>query len=832
MRYIRAVILGLMVIALVIEPIPAYSEDTVEIVEKSLEKMKKVEAGELSLYFDPLTTEIVVEHKRFGYKWYSNPVHSGKRSTGKAADYVKSQVVINYLTDQGQVVPIDNYKFSIKTKQFTYKEIDKGFLVKYRIGDNSKNLDSFPQVMSGGRMRELILDRVDEKDIKYIKRLYRYEEDEDKYYARKNGKEQGTMSKIEIKKLNGIMYERAGYTEEDLRQDNLENGKEVTAARPYFEITLEYVLEEDGLRVRVLNDQTLWRDEYPIESINLLEYFGGTTLRDRGYMLVPDGSGAIIHLNNNKSSERAYSQKIYGDDRAQWEKKQDPITEKVSFPVFGTCTEEGGFLGIITSGAAVGTINADVSGRRDLYNRIYTNYTYKNVGTIDLMGKSSKQTVYIWSKQSYAKDIEVKYLFLDKKAATYSGMAKRYRAYLLEAGQLPKEEEKIDSMPFYLDLIGSYTKKSFFLGIPYTSVKSMTTFSQGSQILETLQEEGVDDIVTRYMGWFNKGIHHTIPKKVKVDSALGGKRKLQQFVEDWEKQGVAIYPDVAFQTVYQDTLGFSPRKDGARFLSGSIGKLYPYDTGNGYQSSKKEPYWLLAPNKLSTILSSFIGSYNKLKIDNLALRDIGSQLHTDFHNHKGLREQSRDYSREGIEKLSAGYSLLVDEPNDYAMAYTNHGVNVPLTSSRFNIVDEDVPFYQLVISGHMAYSAPSANHRMAMDATTYLMKCLETGSGIHYTWSYDHTSELKNTAYNMYNDIHYKQTLEEAVAMYKAYDSIMDTITDHQIVSHEILDNGLRRVTYGDGTEIILNYRYKTVSYEGESLKGKSYRVKSPRKEG
>ena len=49
-----------------------------------------------------------------------------------------------------------------------------------------------------------------------------------------------------------------------------------------------------------------------IRDISILPYFGAAGPEDEGYMLIPDGSGALIEFNYQKSSYGAYSHDVYG----------------------------------------------------------------------------------------------------------------------------------------------------------------------------------------------------------------------------------------------------------------------------------------------------------------------------------------------------------------------------------------------------------------------------------------------------------------------------------------------------------------------------------------
>ncbi|MFW6270101.1 MAG: DUF5696 domain-containing protein, partial [Bacillota bacterium] len=76
-----------------------------------------------------------------------------------------------------------------------------------------------------------------------------------------------------------------------------------------FEIPIEYTLNKENLNVRIPVDEIKYpqnvlnkkgkMDSYYIYTLELLESFAGAGVDDEGYMFVPDGSGALIKLNND-----------------------------------------------------------------------------------------------------------------------------------------------------------------------------------------------------------------------------------------------------------------------------------------------------------------------------------------------------------------------------------------------------------------------------------------------------------------------------------------------------------------------------------------------------
>src|SRR5699024_11877062 len=109
-------------------------------------------------------------------------------------------------------------------------------------------------------------------------------------------------------------------------------------------------------------------------------------------------------------------------------------------------------------------------------------------------------------------------------------------------------------------------KSVSILGITYRSLPLLKTLEQREEIVSELLDSDINNIKLRFTGWFNNGISHKIPTKVKVDRALGGKGDLEQFNSFLLDNNVELYPDVAFAEVFQNTIDFSPTKHASRHI--------------------------------------------------------------------------------------------------------------------------------------------------------------------------------------------------------------------------------------------------------------------------
>ena len=71
---------------------------------------------------------------------------------------------------------------------------------------------------------------------------------------------------------------------------------------------------------------------YELVTMNLLQSLGAGRADEEGYMLIPDGSGAVINFNNGKTSTQAYQAKIYGSDLAISKKTAGVKDEQTYLP--------------------------------------------------------------------------------------------------------------------------------------------------------------------------------------------------------------------------------------------------------------------------------------------------------------------------------------------------------------------------------------------------------------------------------------------------------------------------------------------------------------------
>ncbi|MEK4272847.1 DUF5696 domain-containing protein [Paenibacillus sp. FSL R7-0026] len=780
----------------------------------------------LALYYNEETTEIAVRDGKSGEIWYSNPKE--RAEDGLASAYEKevlsSQLNVSFRDAMGTLENFPNFSSSISNKQFTVGQIDQGIRVNYTLGDTSLGIDALPKLISKQRLEEKVLSKLDATVARYTSA---------RYYPTKNNPDvlerlDGQISKQLV--LNKMLsaFETAGYTADDLAFDNQENGVEGggVSDKPSFVISVEYRLEQGALVVTVPLSQIEESGQYRIRNIDLLAYFGAADTKGEGYMLVPDGSGSLIHLNNGKTQEEQYVQRIYGTDPNDNSLSRPQVSESAHMPVFGLKNGENAWFAVIEKGDGIASISADIGGRQNSYNHVHATFSLRGEDELEMYTSQKMQEIQLLSEEPFRGDIQVRYHFLHGEDASYSGMARLYQQQLIEQDVLKPLAEQTE-LPFYVDVLGAVDKKASFLSVPYRTTLAMTTYEQAAEMAAKLQKDGVNRVQMRYQGWFGGGISHHTPTQVKLNSEVGSRSELQALSTKLEQSGGALFPDVAFQHMYHDDMRFAPSSDAARFVTKETAELYPYNPALNRMDQSRESYYLLSAAKLPYVVSEFADRFNQLGLGGLSLRDLGQVLTSDYRDSRVIhRETAKNIVKEQLGKLEQSYpNLMVSAANSYAWGSAQHVVNAPAGSSRFNITDEEVPFYAMVIHGYMNYAASPMNTSGDQDLRKQLLRSLELGAAPYFQWTYEPSSRLKLTNYDSAYATEYAYWVDDAVALYKQANEVLGNLANEQILKHERIQDGVVRITYTGGTSILVNYNADAVTVDGTTVGGTDYVV-------
>ena len=629
-------------------------------------------------------------------------------------------------------------------------------------------------------------------------------------------------SRWDIEDMTALIKE-TGYTPFDVQDDHIANDLDPPKPKvEVFAISIEYRLDGRDLVVTVPLDEIQYPADvldasgnhvsYPLHSVSLLDYFSAADQSEEGYIFVPDGSGALIYLNNGKLYAESYRRPVYGPDYATQRSWDAPTSEQIRLPVFGIRRGDTSLVGIIEDGVANTRIKADIAGRTNSYNTVCPEIIVMPEGRISLPSEHWNTRSAFQARKSTGK-VSVRYGLLYGDSADYVGMAAYYRDFLMSRCGLERVATQGD-IPFFVELIGGVSIETPVLGAPIRRTVPLTTFSECQSIIGGLLDAGVANIRLRYSGWLEGGLDSTFPYKAEMDRALGSREELRRLQQYLAEQGVNLFPDVSLLNSGMDD--FNRQRDASRFLDRQVARVFREEIAEyDYQRGGKDFRYVVSPGRLEELVDRFLDGYVDYGFEGMSLRYMGTQVNSDF-NVKAVvdRGQAEKIIRNQLQKFrQTGQELMVSGGNALALPYARNVVEVPTTSSRYFILDETVPFYQIAVHGLIDYAGEPIN--TSVDPGEAFLRAAETGSSLYYRWVYRDPSILKDTEFSYLMSVYYRDFESSAVALYGKLNSVLGDVQGQLIVDHERLAAGVYKTTYENGRAVIVNYNYDAVTVEG-----------------
>ena len=598
----------------------------------------------------------------------------------------------------------------------------------------------------------------------------------------------------------------------------------------HFAIPLEYRLQDDNLEVSVPVKEIEESGGGYVYRIQMLRYMGAASKSEKGYMVVPNGSGSIINFNNGKSKMGNYAQYIYDIDPLAANYTTVELLETAKLPIYGIVRDKSSILVSIEDGASTAVVSSVVSGTDSDYNYTYPSFVLRIIDNLRMFGDSS-QDVFVMEPNAYQINCRTRYTFLTDEYSGYAGLATYYRNRLINEGVLTAQAATED-IPFYYDVITGAKENAHFLGVQYLHTFSMTTFEEAEEMSNSLKQYGISNQVVNLQGWFNGGYYHDAADHIRVMGKLGGKSGLEDLNATIANNGGRMYADVAFQEVSfaDDTFPYS--QEGARYYGAgyvaTFGQINPTTlrntSGLGYDENR---YNLISPKFLPRYVTAFSKKIKKYDVYGISLRDLGNVLTSDKKRTNQInREQALDVVLAQFDQLSGtGKKIMTNDANSYAFAYSSDIINVPLSGSTLTIIDEDIPLYQMILHGYISYSSDVLNFENEDDMDKVTLQLIEAGASPHYIFTWDNSSDMKLTALNRFYTTTFANWEQQAIDVYNTVNEALAPVTGSAIVGHEILDGDVRKVTYENGVVIYLNYSETGKTVDGIEIPAMSYRL-------
>ncbi len=729
-----------------------------------------------------------------GGVWSTNGLSAAGRQTA-------NQFKLSYYTANAAYSYMESQSDSVDMQQADAFVQDGALYVEYRLGDYDRTLDDVPAYLAGKRFQELFLDKLSAEDADVIQSYYKYYDDEDAWRIKSKGR---NNYKTILKYMDEV-----GYTPEDLLVDNADGEIETDVmVKPKFKIVLRYELCDDGLIVSMPAERIEYLAAYPLYEVDLLPHFGLVSQNEEGFVLLPDGSGALMRFQSDYNARTEYAIPIYGLD---WSVASDTLStgqyqyELAALPVFGMKDGASACFAEISGCPEKATLKYHPAGAYFPRNEIYPSFRMINKDSVYLSGSDNSSKVILFEASLSDADCAVSYHFLPNDSG-YAEMAAFYRSQLYDRGVLRKLDEGAGAS-LLIETIGAVRSKKNTLGVSYEGLTAATSYEENRLIAEELMAGGIKAVDLRLIGWFNGGVYHSYPGRVKLNSVLGGKDEWQKLLSWASEAGVGIYPNVDLQRFPKGSGGFRPARDSAFRLDGHEAMysilsrallLEKNDIGLTPSS-----LYLLSPAKFEREAEAFIKKYSGLSSGALSLGS--ARVYSDF-NKKGMlsRTQALSLLQRQLETLSGSCKLMVDSACLYSLPYASVLSAVQVDSSHYRIADETVPFLQLVLHGAVKMYASPLN--LSSNSAQAALKAIEYGVLPCFQVTYEASSVLKNSEYQDNYASGFASWREEIISCAKASDEALGGLIGVPMTGHRKVTENVYQTSYENGVTIYVNY--------------------------
>ena len=800
--------------------------------EERLAAMQLVaEDDRAQLWYCNRFMEIAVRDTSSGEIWLSTPfdLEGDARAAMETRNNIHSLVRVVFFDRQQNERRMNSFADAVMHGQFGHRRIQNGVEVQMLIGLKPQLL-LVPPAAEADTFEALVVNQIpNDRDRRRLLSYYtRYSLDsglsrtvEDSLLRNYPGIRENDLyvlrqvNEREMRMLEELIAQTA-YSWDDFQQDLEIAGVEVELANPpVFKITVSFTLDNGDLVAHlpaglIDYDQSM----YVLGRIHLLEFFGAGRGDEDGYMLVPDGSGALIHFNTDSTKPVARAVlPVYGEDITFTSTvSRDNIRNAARFPVFGLRQENSGsssraWFGIIEEGEAMADIVAQssqfFSGYETVSPALYYGRDYLVARGGDAAGTGGSFR-YI-DRNFYQGDWTIRYSFLTGDDADYNGMAHVYRRYLIERNVLQPLAHPDPVM--YLDVLGLLQKPGTFIGIPYSRRIRLTTFDQAALMLNDMNMQGVGQVVLRYRGWFNGGLDHTVPNRLTIERGLGGRRALQSLMQTADDLGYRAFFETDFYFIRRLGFfnGYNRLSDGSQTVDGFLAEALPFEMASN-AGMDGWTYYTISPNHYLRFFNNFTPIAAGMGI-NLSMSSAGTSLMADYHRNRPVNSQ------ESLDILTGSFgdfpgSLLVDGGNAYTLPFTGNIMNIPIADSSHINTDISIPFMQLVLHGFVSYSGPAIN--MSFDPELTLLRNIEFGASLAFMIAYDEIAELKGTPYSHFYSVDYHAWQQIMADMYHRYAHVYRGLSNIPMERHDRLSQGVVMTTFANGTQVLVNYSTRT----------------------
>lgn len=437
-------------------------------------------------------------------------------------------------------------------------------------------------------------------------------------------------------------------------------------------------------------------------------------------------------------------------------------------------------------------------------------------------------------------DIRIDYHFLKGDDADYSGIARCYRKYQLTRGAAVPLAEKIKSNPALAYAVTNIEVRIRQAWKPAPSpvmeqvtrneppVKAVVTFERVKEIVDESVRQGVGGAEFCLVGW-NKGGHDgAFPQIFPVEPSLGGESKLKEAVAYAQSKGYQIVGHSSFRDCYMIADTWDSEYVVEKNLDGTLkrGKT-SWSGGRLYTMCPQRAYERFCPKQCAEMAT--LGFRGMFYVDVTTSRPLFPCPDV---RHRLNNAQRAVWENNIMRELGDTFGGAASEgAYDFCSRTCESALTVqwckPFDPPKNAMVDGYIPLWQLVYHG-IIVSTPFRTmiNCPANPDKRYSLKLSEFGGRPTFywhswfvtgrppsmgTWDLEATTDGK-----MRQGVRW---MKEGHDEYMRRNALQLTFMER----HEMLADGVFRVTYSNGAKMYVNYNDAPTIVDGVSIPGMDY---------
>ncbi|UQZ86505.1 hypothetical protein SK3146_05798 [Paenibacillus konkukensis] len=560
-----------------------------------------------------------------------------------------------------------------------------------------------------------------------------------------------------------------------------------------FKIPVEVNVKDDFVETKII-DSGITEGKLSLLNLKLYPMFGAEpSIGQDGYLLVPDGSGALIRFKTKQINDKSiYRENMYGSDISFYSERT--ARQQAKMPVFGMKSGDKAFVAVMSGGEEYSKVFGSPSGAFGQSNWITPEWQYR-IKFFQNTSKKGNAGFFTYSKERFASEQRsTRYYLLDKNQSDYVGMASKYREYLMKEQGVKPLQVSSNKIPMFVDIVGADVKK----GMLWDKYLLGTSTSQAMEMVKRLYGLGVENMSIQYLGW-QKGGYSSFGGLFPVDKRLGGNEGMKQFIEFAHSLKLPVYLAANYSLNNNERDGFNPRYDGMRNLAGTLMDFEMY--------ASRDTVTQMSPKFAAKSLDKDLKEYESLNADGIYFEDgVGRYLDSDFNTrYVSTRTDTMHTQQDMLQQVKDALGgVSVERANLYTLKDINHIHRIADDYSYDLFIDESIPFMQIALHGLVTYSSNWSNLRDQYK--TEMLRSIEYGASPSFIFTSAPSEDMKG-AYSIY---YYSMNVHDwestAVEEYQRYNQALGDVQNKFIVGHRTIAPNVKEVTYEGGKKLVLNY--------------------------